>query len=273
MTRAMRRFCWAVVAAALMSLAPLAVAQGSMTLTGVQGSAWDGVYMSPYYATVNGAQNTTVICNDFADESYLNSTWNINSTSFANLSASTLGNTLWGSYYESSQGGKLSATTIINMYDQAAWLTLGLLGQAGGSTSQAEYSFAVWAVFDPNSVLTWLKNAGDTAMCNAVFGTGNNCASTHITQNSSSLLWMAQQNYMNGNYSNLTILTPLVEVAGQWVVCTPSMGGGGGNCPAHEFFQLVPEGGSALMYLLLAGISCFGAIWIRSRSAAGALQA
>ncbi|MFZ0563995.1 MAG: hypothetical protein WAM43_20455, partial [Terriglobales bacterium] len=184
-----------------------------------------------------------------------------------NLS-SNLGNTLWGSYYESKG---YTAGAILTMYDEAAWLTLGLLGQAGGSTNQAEYSFAVWAVFDPNSVLSWLKNAGDTAMCNAVFGAGNNCASTNVTKNS--LLWMAQQNYMNGNYSNLTILTPLVQVGGQWEVCTPSMGGSGGNCPGQEFFELVPEGGTALMYLLFGGITCFGAMWIRSRSTAGALQA
>ncbi|MFY9843950.1 MAG: hypothetical protein WA718_12865 [Terriglobales bacterium] len=254
----MGRFYWIAAVAVGLSLVPWAVAQDSVTLTGVQGTAWDGVYMSPYYATVNGAQNTTVICNDFADESYLGSTWNANSTSLSNLSASTLGNTLWGSYYESKG---LSATTIINMYDQAAWLTLGLLGQTGGSTSQAYYSFAVWAVFDPNSVLSWLKSAGDTAACNAVFGAGNNCSSAKVAQNSSSLLWLAQQNYMNGNYSNMALLTPLVQVNGQWVVCTPSMGGAGGNCPAQEFFEMVPEGGTALIYLLLAGAACFGAMF------------
>src|ERR1700723_176928 len=270
MTRAVRRFCWVAMSMLALSLAPWAVAQTSVTLTGVQGSSWDGVYMSPYYATVNGAQNTTVICNDFADESYLNSTWSANSTSFSNLS-SNLGNTLWGSYYESKG---YTAGAIMTMYDEAAWLTLGLLGQAGGSTSQAAYSFAVWAVFDPNSVLSWLKTAGDTAMCNAVFGTGNNCASSNVTKNSSSLLWLAQQNYMNGgSYSNLAILTPLVQVAGKWVGCTPSLGGSGGNCPAQEFFEMVPDGGSALMYLLLAGIFCFGAMWIRSRGAVVGLRA
>ena len=35
--------------------------------------------------------------------------------------------------------------------------------------------------------------------------------------------------------------------------------------PGHRKRQTVPEGGSALAYLALAGLSCFGAMAIRSR--------
>ena len=135
-------------------------------------------------------------------------------------------------------------------YKEAAWLALGMLKQTGNQ--QGYYSYAVWAAFDPTDVLKWLKDVQDTKACNAIFG--NNC--TSVTAASGSLLYNAQQNYMNGNYSNLLILTP---------VCSA----GPGTCQEQEFFEQVPEGGgSAGVYLLFAAISCFGAMfWFRRRTA------
>ncbi len=90
-------------------------------------------------------------------------------------------------------------------------------------------------------------------MCNAIFGAGNNCLSTKVT---GGLLGGAQgQSYSLGEFSNVLILTPTVN--GQ--TCTA------GGCPEQEFFEVVPEGGAALAYLLLAGICCFGAVILRSR--------
>ena len=41
---------------------------------------------------------------------------------------------------------------------------------------------------------------------------------------------------------------------------------GGGKCqPQDNCYQAVPEGGSAAMYLLAAGLTCLGAVFIRSR--------
>jgi hypothetical protein len=39
----------------------------------------------------------------------------------------------------------------------------------------------------------------------------------------------------------------------------------GGNCPAQEFLEIVPEGGAAFAYLLMAGLCCFGAMFVKSR--------
>jgi hypothetical protein len=39
------------------------------------------------------------------------------------------------------------------------------------------------------------------------------------------------------------------------------------KCKPHDdCYQAVPEGGSAAMYLLAAGLTCLGAVFIRSRS-------
>jgi hypothetical protein len=252
----LRKFWPAVLA--ICCIVPGALAQTTtVDVTSAGTFGYDGIYMSPYSATVGGAAKTTVICDDFADNSYLNVSWTGNITQFSNL-ASSLGSTLWGSWFSSTAGGSVSASTIIKWYQEAAWLTLGLLSQPNGSMNQAYYSFATWAVFDPNSVLSWLKSYNDTATCMAVFG--NACTST--TASKGSLLYNAQQNYMNGNYSNFLIITPMVNGK----ICTPGISGAG-NCPAQEFFEVVSEGGTAAMYLLLAGLACFAAVFMRhSRS-------
>src|ERR1017187_5197679 len=91
--RAIRVFLWVGIAA--LSLAPWAVAQ-NVTLTSAGNNVYDGIYVSPYYATVNGATNTKIVCDDFADNSYLNTpAWSANIQSFSSLSSS-LANTAWG---------------------------------------------------------------------------------------------------------------------------------------------------------------------------------
>jgi len=247
------RSLWRLGLLAALCVVPSAFAQDTVVLTGAGGFAWDGIYISPYYGTVDGVPNTQVICDDFADESQLNGKpWNANITQLSSLSVSTLGNTLWGAYYSGSQ----STQTIINWYEEAAWLTLGLLAQTPKSADRAYYSYAIWAVFDPGGVLSWLSSHNDTAACNFIFGAGNNCKTTNLT--AGALLLTAQNSYMNGNYSNFLIITPL---ASNGQVCTPWSG----NCPSQEFFEIVAEGGTAAMYLLLASLSCFGAMLLRSR--------
>jgi hypothetical protein len=244
---------WRVALVALF-LAPCAFAQ-TVDVTSAGNFVYDGIYVSPYYATVNGVQNTQVICNDFADTTTLNTSWQANITQFSDLSSS-LGSTVWGAYYLS-QKVPPSSTAIIDGYEEAAWLSLQVLAQPKGSNNLAWYSYAEWAVFDPGNVVAWLNKYGDTAACNAIFGSGNNCQSTAVT---GGILQTAQQDYASGNYSNFEIISPTVN----GTVCSPLISGKG-NCPAQEFFMLVPEGGTAAMYLLLAAVSCFGAMLFRSR--------
>jgi hypothetical protein len=245
MKRAMRTFLWVGIAA--LSLAPWAVAQ-NVTLTSAGNNVYDGVYVSPYYATVNGATNTPIVCNDFKDNSYLNTSWTANIQSFSSLS-SNLANTAWG-----------AVPGALKLYEEAAWLTLTLVKQPSGSIGQVDYSYAVWAVFDPTGVISWLAKYGDTATCNAIFGNNNNCQSTNVT---GGLLGGAQGNsYTIGEFSNVLLITP--EVGGK--TCTA------GGCPEQEFFQ-VPEGGTDMAYLLLTGLCCFGAMFLRSRRQIGSISA
>src|SRR5581483_6138702 len=254
MTSLVRRF-WPAVLLLVSCLAPSTFAQVNVDVTSAGGFGYDGVYISPYYATIGTATNQTIICDDFADETYLNTSWQGTISQFSNLTSS-LGSTVWGSW-ELSQGK--SASSIVQLYDEAAWLTEALLAQPKNSLNQAYYSFAEWAVFDPNGVFSWLGSYNDVNACDAIFGYA--CSGTYNNMPASgSLLYNAGQNYGSGNYSNLALLSPLHGN----VVCIPGLSGQG-NCPAQEFFVTVPEGGTAAMYLLLAFGVCVGAIYLRSR--------
>lgn len=244
------------LALVLLCLAPLAFSQSdiSVTLTSAGQYTDDGIYVSPYYATVNGAQNTSIVCDDFKDESTIGSTWNANIVSFSSLSATNIP-TAWGNALGVSQ-------STFQLYEEAAWLTIQTLGQAPGSQGQINYSYAVWAVFDPSGVASYLDNNGNPgaaniALCNAIFG-GGNCATHNVT---GGLLGTAQgNNYYAGEFSNVVVIAPLVS-GSNTQVCDAE----GGNCPAQEFMEVVPEGGAAAAYLFLAGVSCFGAMFLKKR--------
>jgi hypothetical protein len=211
---------WGLAALALLCFAPCAFANSSLTMTGAGNNVMDNVYVGPYYATVNGVQNTPVICDDFADESYIGHTWNYTANNF-----STLGNALWGNQ--------------TNNYDAAAWLTLQMLslnGNPGNATQVGYLSFAIWSLFDGSNALKGL-NSTQLAGVNAWLG-------------------KVPLNLLPGEFANFLLLTPQGCTAGP------------GSCPGQEFMMLVPEGGSGVMYLLLAGLSCFGALLFRRRGQA-----
>lgn len=218
---------WGVALLALLCSAPSAFANSSLTMTGAGNDVMAGVYVGPYYATVNGVANTAVICDDFADESYIGHSWNFTGNNF-----STLGSALWGNQS--------------NNYEAAAWLTLQMLslnGNPNNATQVGYLSFAIWSLFD--------KGALNGLNSTQVMGVNG---------------WLSKVplNLNPGQFANFELLTPQG--------CT----GGPGTCPGQEFMMLVPEGGSAVTYLLFAGLSCFGAMLFRRRrqaSSAGSSMA
>jgi hypothetical protein len=206
---------WGVAALALLCFAPCALASSSLTMTGAGNNVMNGVYVGPYYATVNGIANTAVICDDFADDSYIGHQWNYTANNF-----STLGNALWGSQTKN--------------YEDAAWLTLQMLAlnrNPANATMVGYLSFAIWSIFDSNAL-----NGLNQTQLMGVKG------------------WLGQVSQLSltlDQFANFQILTPQG--------CTA------GSCPGQEFFQVMPEGGSNATYLLLAGLSCFGAMLVRRR--------
>jgi len=248
MQKAVKITC--LVASVALCLVAMASAQTSVTLTGVSGQVYDGIYVSPYYATVGGVANTPVICDDFGDDSFLNSTWNASVTSFSNINSS---NTAWG---------LAGANTAL--YGAVGYLTNLILSAAPGSTTQVIDTFALWAVFDPKGVEQYLASHPVTsgplttaALCSAIFGTSGCTSATAVA---GGLLYTAENSGYTAGQFNLVVLTP--DLTGTSKLCTAESG----NCVAQEFISIsVPEGGTTAAYLLLAGSCCLGAIFLRSR--------
>src|SRR5208283_2025696 len=136
------RGSWLAVVA-LLCVGPCAFAQSvNLQLNNPPSSnVLDGIYVGSYSATnTQTGGSVQMTCDDFMDASNYNS-YSYNVSAFGNFSS-----TLWGS-------------GAAKQYEEAAWLDLGMLKQT--SLVQGYYSYAIWAIFDPGQVLSYLNNAGD----------------------------------------------------------------------------------------------------------------
>jgi hypothetical protein len=187
-----------------------------------------------YTATINGQSSPGIICDDFNDEITTGETWNANAYQASTLvSSGTLDSTLFGK------------TIGVQGYAEVAVLVSALFAYPNGvgGITPGELSSAIWDITTPGGI-TGL-DATATAIVNYVeglFGVGSGSTAAQIT---------AATNYL-ASLTNLWILTP-----------DPLTGVGSGE--PQEMWTSVPEGGAALMYLLLAGLSCFGAMFINAR--------
>ncbi|MGB6451564.1 MAG: PEP-CTERM sorting domain-containing protein [Steroidobacteraceae bacterium] len=148
MTRTLRL---PLAVAALIATAPVFAtpAPYTLTLTGVGDGANNGsVYYSPYVGNIKNAAGTIIysgylICDDYTDESYVNSAWGANETSAANLNGGELfageTYTLGTHVYDTQQ-----------MYDAVSYLANELLEPTNvtNSANQGNLSFAIWDIMD-----------------------------------------------------------------------------------------------------------------------------
>lgn len=135
----------------------------------------DGVYVGAYTATINGV-STPVICDDFADESYLNDPWQASVYTYSDLSQA-----LWASS---------NASNYTTLYDEAAWLAEQMLLPANQSQI-GEIQFAIWGVFDSSAISELSSYSG--------------------TDGSEAQNWLndaASNTYYVGEFSNVTVYTP-----------------------------------------------------------------
>ncbi len=136
----------------LLAIAPASFAQNySMDLTSVgNGTVADGVYVSPYVATISGpgmSYSGFVICDDFNSEAYLNTPWIASMSNAGALNGTQQFGKAPGSTI--SFGG--SSYTIQQAYNAAGWLANGLLANLSDTNVQTNYSFAIWDIFDGQS--------------------------------------------------------------------------------------------------------------------------
>jgi hypothetical protein len=155
---------WYIVGATMFAFASGLVAQPTTTINllsypeGVEGPVMGSVYTSPYYATIGSSSSVVpIICDDFADESYLPETWTAYATS---LSGVATGPVLWGGGAVPGGVGSISEAAA---YTTAAYLAVEILetnqSTSAGAEQAGDLSYAMWALFDP-TVFTDQTNGG-----------------------------------------------------------------------------------------------------------------
>ncbi len=178
----------------LMAIVPASFAQTyNMDLTGVgNGTVADGVYVSPYVGTISGPGVNYagyMICDDFNTESYLNSPWTATTTAAAALN----GTQKFGSVQFNGV-----TYTAQQAYNAAGWLANGLLGNLGNTTTQTNYAFAIWNIFDgqtadPDGGAVSLEAAAFTAASTGGYSAANVSVFTPNPKNASQEFLVVKQ--------------------------------------------------------------------------------
>ena len=216
-------------------------ADTAMTLTSAgAGTVLDGVYTSPYTGTVGGVANTAVICDDFADDSYVGESWSATVSSVASLA----GNVKWGSETNAQQN-----------YEIAAWLAEDLLSTSN-KTATEDISFAIWLSLDPGVASYLTSTYSDPGTLAAAQGW------IAAAQNA-----ITAQNLTAADFANVLVYTP---VAGTATISCNS-GRCAANSPQEFLVVRTPEPGS--LVLLLCGILAVTGFAKRSRIATAAAGA
>jgi len=219
---------WYLTAVFVVVFASASFAQSttSITITGVgdsssvtNSSAGFGVYVDPYTATVGGGAPTSVICDDWSDNTDIGESWTANVSTVASVSSGNM-----TPLFAPGAAQPVSVLTPGQLYDEAAWLGTQLLANSNNPTKLAEYSFAIWELtytYAPTKELpaptTFLAGSPDASYQSAITGLINQAEAA-----------------VAGGYSG----------AG-WEILTPVTGTPG---PPQEFLVYTPESSSTLMF-------------------------
>ncbi len=210
--------------------------QVTVQFTGGYTTTWgnaSGDYGAGIYSgNIDNTASSGIICDDFNDEIYDGETWTANAFQASSLNASNIGETLFGNTIGLTGYAEIG-TLVSMMFDGTS-----TYGSITGIT-QAELSSAIWDI----GIGGGLQGLNSTATAlvaavEAAFGSNATEAQAYLS-----------------TLTNLFILTPNPEGPGEpqemWTEASMVL-------PA-------PEGGAAMLYLLLAGITCFGAMFFNAR--------
>jgi len=223
---------WYLMVVALLCCTPMAFGQQvTMTLqpSVTSNPSLAGIYTGAYPFTVvsNGSTSSIVgVCDDFADQIYINESWTANVNTFASIGSNVgTGGPMWG-----------NQPNALQEYEEAAWL-VDQMANPTNASSVSNLSFAIWQVFDNTPVSTsafgWLNSNGQSA-------------DTVATTADSAAWWLAQaqnQTYTVGEFSNFEILT-----------ATPGSQSPLADGPPQEFLVRTPESSATVLF----GADMFG---------------
>ncbi len=184
-----------------------------------------------YTADMNGAPSASgIICDDYNDEITPGEGWTAKAYQASSLASGNLDSTLFGSTIGLT--GYAEVATLVSMMFGNSTSYAGING-----ISQSEISSAIW----------YLTTSG------GISGLDTKALS----------LVSAVERAFNGNAGKAQQY--LATLTNLWIL-TPTQGEP--SRPQEVWAVMVvavPEGGATLVYLLLAGATCFGAIFFRSK--------
>jgi len=205
----------------------------SVDFTGGYTATFEDFGAGIYSATINGASSPGIICDDFKDEVTSGEKWNANAYQASSLTSSNIGETLFGNSIGLT--GYAEVATLVSMMFGNGTSYGGING-----ITQSDLSSAIWDITTPGGI------------------SGLNGKAKHLVK---AVEWA-----FNGSNSKATAY--LDTLTNLWILTPDPKSGVGSGEPQEMWTERlnVPEGGSALMYLLLAGFTCFGAMFFKNRS-------
>jgi hypothetical protein len=222
-----------------------------------------GAYAGFYTGSVNGVtDNPGFICDDYNNEIFLPSeSWQATATSFSSLvsggsvNMQALNTTMFGSTI-----GLAGYAAIANLASQMA----AAVSMPNSVQLQADISAAIWYIgsvnsVSPNTTVPFTSlDAGAQALVDEMlsmygpFGSASDTDQSAIAELEGSSLWLYTPTGQDITPASDAQYLPQEFVGNVAVVDPPPVA--------------APEGGAPLMYLLLAGAACFGAMYFRFRS-------
>lgn len=192
-------------------------------------------YADPYNGTVtyNGSTfnaSSTIICDDYAHNIVNGESWTTTGMQASTLTAANIGETRFGS------------TIGVTGYAEVANLVTQMLSTSS-LQQQADLSAALW----------WITSGGTKS------GSTYTYSGVTLDANAAALLSAVL------NTSSSSLLAALAKDTNLWIL-TPTAGQGGSEGSPQEMWMSTPEGGAAILYLLLAAVSCFGAMSLSTRA-------
>lgn len=175
------RFWLLLAGIAILTFAPSAFGQSTLTLNNPGNDVMGGVYVGPYNFTLaSGGQSQQIqlICDDAASEVFAGESWNVTASTFPSLT-----------------NIKFPSGNQTQNYEEIAWLVQQMYSNISNAKTVGDIQWAIWDIFD--------GGVSSNDPWGAVSSTDQASIQNWLT------LAGISSNYSTGNYADIVIYTPI----------------------------------------------------------------